>query len=212
MRISSLTELTWRLYQNGKAFANKQNIIKADIQQKVKLLFADAIRQRYYESKKLDEFGQPDYSFTSPILDIKRFPLSDEGEQVFRRCNMGEYDLYRMPNNAHFTNVYPVGECGTDELGEITQVSPGEENFYVSDPDISEMFFVVKGRGINLYNVPPCVKSLDIETTYDVEDADVDKSIASSIVDQILNVALAIKKQYYSEEAQKQIEEQNVVK
>jgi hypothetical protein len=212
MRISSLTELTWRLYQNGKAFANKQNIIKADIQQKVRLLFADAIRQRYYESKKLDEFGQPDYSFTSPILDIKRFPLSDEGEQVFRRCNMGEYDLYRMPNNAHFTNVYPVGECGTDELGEITQVSPGEENFYVSDPDISEMFFVVKGRGINLYNVPPCVKSLDIETTYDVEDADVDKSIASSIVDQILNVALAIKKQYYSEEAQKQIEEQNVVK
>ena len=212
MKISSLTELTWRLYQNGKAFANKQNIIKADIQQKVKLLFADAIRQRYYESKKLDEFGQPDYSFTSPILDIKRFPLSDEGEQIFRRCNMGEYDLYRMPNNAHFTNVYPVGECGTDELGEITQVSPGEENFYVNDPDISEMFFVVKGRGINLYNVPPCVKSLDIETTYDVEDADVDKSIASSIVDQILNVALAIKKQYYSEEAQKQIEEQNVVK
>jgi len=213
MRLYELSELTWRLYQNGKAFANSQFILKQDIEQKCKLLFSDAMRQRYYESMKLDEFNRPDYAFISPILQIKRFDLSSESEQKFRRCDMGAFDLYRLPKNAHFTNIYPVGNCGTDELGEITQVSPGEENFYVNDPDLKKvMFFVVKGRGINTYNMPPCVKQLDIETTYDMdEDTDIDKSIASIIIDQILNVALGIKKQYYSEDAKRQIEEQNVV-
>lgn len=213
MKLKTLRELVWRLYSNGKTQANNQNLTKADIEQKVKLLFADAIRQRYYESKKLDEFGRPDYAFTSPILQIKRFSVSDESQQKFRRCDMGDFDLYRMPSNSHFTNIYPVGNCGTDEVGEITQVSPGEENFYINDPDLKEFkFFVVKGRGINVYNLPLCVKSLDIETTYDVtDDVDIDMSIASAIVDQILNVALAIKKQYYSADAKQQMQEQNVV-
>jgi hypothetical protein len=214
MKLKTLREIVWRLYQNGKAQANNQNLIKADIEQKVKLLFADAMRQRYYESKKLDEFGRPDYSFSSPILQIKRFTLSDAKEQGgFRRCDMGDFDLYRLPSNSHFTNIYPVGNCGTDEVGEITQVSPGEENFYVNDPDMKDfIFFVIKGRGVNFYNVPLCIKEMDIETTYDItEDVDIDMSIASAIVDQILNVALAIKKQYYSADAKQQMQEQNVV-
>lgn len=212
MKLSVLTELTWRLYQNGKAFANNQKLLKDDISQKIKILFADFIRQRYYESKKLDSFDNADYSFTSPLLNIKRFKVEHDNDR-FVRCDMGEYDLYRMPNNSHFSNVYPIGKCGANQLSEITQVAPGEENFYVNDPDLSGfIFFVVKGRGINVYNLPSCVEHLDIETTYDTDDADIDKSMASVIVDQVLNVTLAIKKQYYSEEAQKQIEEQNVVK
>lgn len=214
MKLKILREIVWRLYQNGKAQANNQNLIKADIEQKVKLLFADAMRQRYYESRKLDEFGRADYSFSSPILQIKRFKLSDANEQgSFRRCDMGDFDLYRLPANSHFTNIYPVGNCGTDEVGEITQVSPGEENFYINDPDLKQfIFYVVKGRGINFYNTPLCVKEMDIETTYDItEDVDIDMSIASAIVDQILNVALAIKKQYYSADAKQQMQEQKVV-
>jgi hypothetical protein len=215
MKLKSLTELTWRFYQAGKAYANNQTLLKSDIEQKIKLLFADAMRQRYYESRKLDEFGRPDYAFLSPILDIKRFALSDEQPQGgFRRCDMGEFDLYRLPSNSHFTNIYPVGNCGTDEVGEITQVAPGEENFYINDPDMKDfIFFVPKGRGANFYNVPLCVKEMDIETTYDIGgDTDIEMGIASAIVDQVLNVSLAIKKQYYSADAKQQMDEQNVVK
>lgn len=214
MRLKELSELAWRLYQDGKAYANNQFILKKDIEQKCKLLFADAMRQRYYESKQLDEFRRPDYSFVSPILNVKRFPVNEIENSKHKRCDMGEFDLYRLPHNAHFTNIYPVGSCGNDEVGEITQVSPGEENFYINDPDLSDWcFFVVKGRGLNLYNLPECVKELDIETTYDVDgDVDIDKSVASIILDQVLGVILGIKKQYYSEEVKKQMEEQNIVK
>lgn len=217
MILAEIIELTWRMYQNGKAYANSQNILKADIQQKAKLLFSDAMRQRYYESMAADQYRQPDYSFSSPVLSIKRFALGDSDMQGKRRADMGEFDLYRLPKNSHFTNVYPIageGGCGSQEVGEITQVRPGEENFYINDPNLQDiLFYVVKGRGIDGYHIPSCIKYLDIESTYDVgEDVDVDMSIGSIICDQILGVSLGIKKQYYSEEVKKQMEEQNIVK
>jgi len=215
MILKSVIELTWRLYQEGRAYANNQNIIKQDVEQKAKLLFADAIRQRYYESRKMDDYGRPDWSFVSPILEVKRFELVTDDEKRYRRCDMSESQMYRLPNNSHITNVYPIGDCKNDDIGEITQVNPGEENFYANDPDFSDtMFFVIKGKGINVYNCPPCIKHLEVEAAFDAPDSEpeVDSAIASLIVDQILNVNLAIKKQYYSEQAQKAIAEQNLVK
>lgn len=215
MIIKELQELVWRWYELGKPQANNQTLIKADMGQKIKMLFADAMRQRYYESMAADQYRQPDYSFVSPILNVKRFELGEPDYKGKRRADMSEFDLYRLPKNSHFTNIYPVGDgCGNDEVGEITQVAPGEENFYINDSDLSSLkFFVVKGRGIDTYNIPACVKSLDIETTYDVGgDTDIDNSIGSQIIDQILNVALGIKKQFYSEGVQKQMEEQNIIK
>jgi hypothetical protein len=215
MILKHIEETVWRMYQAGKAQANTQLLLKQDIGQKVKVLFSDAMRQRYYESKKMDEFNQPDYAFVSPILNTKRFKLSDADYKGKRRADMGEFDLYRLPKNSHFTNVYPVAEgCGNDEVGEITQVAPGEENFYINNADLHFLkFYVVKGRGIDTYHIPPCVTALDIETTYDIgDDTDIDMSIASQIIDQILGVALGIKKQYYSEDVQKQRDEQNIIK
>lgn len=211
MKLIQLQEVIWRFYENGKPMANNQSLLKADIAQKVKLLLADLMRQRYYESKKMDEFLRPDYSFVSPLLEVKRFKIKKESK--FHRCDMKQFDMYRLPGNSHITNVYPVGKCGNDDIGEITQVSPGEENFYVNDPDFSYTpFFVIKGRGVNVYNLPECVEELDVEATYDGDDIDVEGSIASVIMDQILNVSLGIKKQFYSEQAQKEMAEQNIVK
>ena len=87
MILKSVIELCWRLYQNGKAYANNQYVIKQDMEIKMKLLFADALRQRYYESKKLDDFGRPDYSFISPLIEVKRFDLVDNEEYRFKRCD-----------------------------------------------------------------------------------------------------------------------------
>jgi hypothetical protein len=107
-----------------------------------------------------------------------------------------------------------VGSCRNDEVGEITQVAPAEENFYINDPELKEfIFYVVKGKGLNFYNLPLCVKSVIVEATYEIgNETEVDMGLGSMIVDQILGVVLGIKKQYYSEEAQKEMNDQNVVK
>lgn len=217
MILKELTELNWRWYEKGRPQANNQSLHKQDFSQKIKVLFSDLMRQRYYQSKQADQFNQPDYAFVSPILNVKRFELSDPDINGKRRADMSAWDLYRLPKNSHFQNVNPVAAgCGNQQLGDITQVAPGEENFYVNNADMKSigfMFFLPKGRGIDTYNIPPCVKQVDIETTYDIGDnTDIDMSIASVITDQILNVSLGINKQFYSEAVQKEMMDQNVIK
>ena len=215
MILSQLVELTWKWYSNGKPQANNQQLIQADIEQKVKLLFADLMRQRYYESMKLDPSGQPDWTLGSPILSLQKFNLGEPGTNGMRRVDMSKFDLYRLPKNTHFTAVMPLSDgCNGEVLEVAVQVNPSEERFYINNPDLMDfLFYSVKGRGIDTYNFPPCVKEVQIEATYDLTgQVDVEMSMASAIIDQILNVALGIKKQFYSEEVKKETAEQNIVK
>jgi hypothetical protein len=216
MIFDQLVELIWNDYQAGSPSGKNQTFRKGDVKQQAKLLLADLCRQRWYESKLTDEYRQPDYSFFSPMLTVKKFPLAEANIIGKRRADMSGFSLYRLPKNSHFTNVYPIakkGGCGNEMVGEITQVSPGEENFYINSEDHKSFyFFVVKGSGIDTYNLPPCIESLEIEATYDGDDMDVDEAMASKIHDHILGVVMGVNKQYYSEQAQKQMQEQNVIK
>lgn len=197
MKIKNLSEVIFKFYSEGRPKATAVTFNERDIAQMVKLNFGELCRFKYYESKKLDEYNRPDYSFTSPLLSIKRFELSDPNDRGMRRADMGTFDLYRLPKNEHFTNVYFVGDgCVNDDAGEITQVETGEENFYINNPDLSFFkFYVVKGRGINTYNVDPCIKSLDIETTYDSDDIDISMDLAYEIASAMLGLMLKIKQQ-----------------
>jgi len=195
MKIKTLSEIIYKFYSEGRPKATATTFNERDIAQMVRLNFAELIRQQYYASKKMDEYNRPDYSFISPILSIKRFELPEPNDRSMRRADMGAYDLLRLPKNEHFTNVYFVGEgCVNDDAGEITQVEPGEENFYINNPDLSFFkFYVVKGRGINTYNVPACIKSLDIETTYSDDEIDIDMAMGYEIASAMLGLMLKIK-------------------
>jgi len=193
MKIKQLTEVIWKFYSDGRPKATAQTLSRPDIMQMCLLSFADLMRNQYYKSKQMDEFGQADYSFLSPILSIKRFPLSDANGVGMRRADMGDFDLLRLPKNTHFTNIYPVGtDCNGDMIGDITQVSPGEENFYLSPDFSSYQFFVVKGRGVNTYHVPPCIKEIDIETTYSSDDIDIAMDIAYQVAVTVLSVGVKV--------------------
>jgi hypothetical protein len=96
-----------------------------------------------------------------------------------RRADMIAFDLFRMPHDAHIPNAYPVG-C--NDGGDFKSISllemAGEEYFYAGNPEFKSFKFgVVKGRGIDTYNLPPCVKSLDVESTFDSPDLDPDISL-----------------------------------
>lgn len=216
MKLKQVGEIAWRWYKNGKQLANKQDLLQKDIEQQVKVLYANLIRQMAYKTRATAD-GQ-DYYFMSPLLAIKRFSLPEADDRGKRRLDMSEFDLYRMPYNSHFTNVYPISEgtCGESINMEITQVSPAEENFYVGKADLSWFYFyVVKGRGLDTYNLPPCIKSLDVEATFDVADmdgVDVTMDMASDIINQILGIALGIEKQYYSERVQEETKDMNIIK
>jgi hypothetical protein len=193
MQLRQLTEFVWRYVQDGRARATGLTLTKADVMQYIKTALSASMREQYYRGKKMTD-GE-EYYFYSQILSIQRFPLADPDKRGMRRADMGDVDLYRLPKNMHFTNVYPVGEgCVDGQEIELTQVSPGEENFYLSgDYDNFFSFYVVKGKGINTYHIPSCIKSLDIETTYNGDDIDVSLDQAMDVANIVLGVSLKVK-------------------
>jgi len=190
MKLEQLSEVLWRAYQIGEADVKKQTFRKQDLLQMAKMALGNDLRNQYYLSKKADDYYRPDYSFLSPMLSVIRFPLSEPDTRNMRRADMSKYDLYRLPKNSHIPNVYPIGGgCADADMNlELTQVEPGEENFYINNPDLSFFrFFVVKGRNVDCYNVPDCVKNVDIETTYDGNDIDVSLDVAYDVGMMVLN-------------------------
>lgn len=203
MILTQVNELIYRMYQAGKANAKMKTLLKQDIGQMVRQAAAANFRQQYLMStilvagKKVSVSNEsPDYWFYSPLLTVKRFDLTEPTINGMRRADMTGYDLYRLPRNSHFTNLYPVADgCGNQEVGEITQVSPAEENFYQSPKFNLFQFFVVKGKGLNIYHLPPCVNAIDIETTYDNEDVDITTDIAFEVSTEVLQKIFGINKE-----------------
>jgi hypothetical protein len=192
MILKTVAEVVWRFYQDGRASSTSQTLREADIIQYCRAAYGNINRQIYYASKKIND-GDESY-FYSPTLDVKRFTLSEPNAVGMRRADMSEFDLYRLPHNKHIPNIYPVGQaCGTEDVGQITLLdNPGEENFYLGTEYEGFMFGVIKGRGINTYHVPPCIKEIDIEATYDNDNVDVPLDIAFDVSNQVLGVALRI--------------------
>lgn len=191
MIIKQLTEVVFKFANEGRPKATARTLREADIKQMVMTAFGEILRQRYYESKKLNEFGEPDYSAISPVLVTMEFVLKESGIEGVKRADMSKFDLYRIPYDGHITNIYPVGgDCGDGEVGKISLVKAGEERFYLKPKFSFFLFGVVKGRGINLYHLPPCIKKVNIETTYNSDDVEVSLDIAYEIANHILGVVL----------------------
>ena len=193
MIIKQLKEVVFKFANEGRPKATARTLREADLEQMIMMAFGNILRQRYYESKKLNEFGEPDYSAISPILGTIEFTLSEPNTIGMRRADMSKYDLYRIPFDGHIVNMWPIGgECGSDEVGKISLVKAGEEKFYLKPKFNFFLFGVVKGRGINFYNLPLCINKVAIEATYNSDEVDISFDIAFEIANNILGVVLKL--------------------
>src|SRR5580692_11434949 len=129
MLLNTVSDVIWQFYAEGREKATNQSFSQQDILQHARMSFSNYMRQLYYNAKQLNDGDE--YYFSSPILSIMRFPLTDPNAVGKRRADMSNFDLYRLPKNSHFTNVYLVG-CGNNDGISITQVAPAEENFYLT--------------------------------------------------------------------------------
>lgn len=200
MILKTIGEVVWMFYSNGKPKSDKQDLGKEDIIQMCRMAAANNFRQQYLygqkiiPGRKLQQLPEEaEYYFLSPLLSVRRFVLSSPDELGMRRVDMGEFDLYRLPKNNHFTNIYMVnGACTGQKTNQLTLVKNGEEKFYQKPKFNKYIFGVVVGRGINTYHVPPCVEKLDVETTYDSNDVDITMDIAFDVAMEVLKLCIDV--------------------
>lgn len=189
MILITLSEVIWDFYNRGRPKATAQTYSKEQIAMFVKMAVSNMMRRIYFANQKLNE-GE-EYYDTSPLLSTQRFDLPPADMNGKRRADMSQFDLFRLPKNTHIINAYPIG-CGLSEGKSISMVKPGEEFFYLKPKFKSFRFGVPKGRGIDTYNLPPCVKFLDVESTFDSNDVDVSLDIAYDVGNQVLGVMLQV--------------------
>lgn len=190
MTLTQLSEVIFRFYSEGRISSTGLSFKKADILQMSKMAYSNITRLLAYEARKMNDGRE--YYFYSSELSIKKFTLSPADSRGMRRADLTGEDLYMLPKNEHFTNVYPVG-CHESIGDTLTQVEPGEENFYIGNSKFSDFeFFVVKGMGVNTYHLPPCVTGLEIESTFDRPGINIPLDIGFNISQQVLGMTLRI--------------------
>jgi hypothetical protein len=191
MKLKVLSDVIWEFYNEGRQKETAKTFDKRDILQYVLMGVGSKMRDRYYLGKKLE--GETDYYFYTGDLDTKEYDLSEANPMGMRRVEIKD-EVIKLPHNIDIVNVYPVGDCDDgDGTMEITQVSPGEENFYLSEEFSDFIFFVEKGRGLNAYHVPPCVRGLQVERLFVNDNMDISFDMAYDIGNEILGVTLKIK-------------------
>lgn len=184
MTSKQVSEIVWKFYQSGRPSSTAQQLSQKDIEQFVLFGYGSFLRKKFYE--------EPGTDFYADALDTREYDLGEMMANGMRRALIKD-DVVRLPRNADVVNVYPIGSCSGNEVQEITQVQPGEETFYFSADFASFQFFVQKGKGINTYHVPLCVKKLQVERIYVSDDLDIPLDVAYDIALQVLQVSLKVK-------------------
>ncbi len=200
MTLDNLSELIFNTYQSGKPKANKEKLSQADIRQMARASAANNFRQLYIFGQKLVPGRRlqavpqdSEYYFISPLLSVKEFTLTEPDSKGMRRVDMQDFDLYRLPKNVHFENIYMVnGACGGKDTNVITLVENGQEKFFLKPKFKSYIFASVVGRGLNTFNVPPCVTKVHIETTYDGDDVDITLDVAFDVMLEVLRQSMQV--------------------
>jgi len=191
MKLKQVSEVIWQIYNKGRAKATAQTYNKNDIKQLVTMGVGQKMRARYIEGKKLDV--RNDYYYYTGDLDSKPYDLGEANMIGMRRIEIPD-DIIKLPNNMDIVNVYPVGSCkGTDGSKQITQVAPGEENFYLTAAFEDFWFFREKGKGLNFYHIPPCVKQIEVERVYVNDNLDVSLDLCYDVGTEILGIIFKAK-------------------
>jgi len=187
MLLSVLEDLNWQVYNDGRAKATNRSFDRRDIRQFL-ILAVNEVWRILYASSRRNKDGVPFY-FVSPTLSIQPFTLGDSNLIGMRRADMSEMELFRMPHDMHFISIYPKGCNDGGDYKSISLVDPGEEYFYAGNPQFKSFRFArVMGRGLNTYNLPPCVTGLDVEATFH-SDA-IDPEISSDVAYDASNIVL----------------------
>ena len=189
MKLDQLAEVCWQLYENGTPSATNQTLEQDDFQILVYMESAYQLKLKFYQSRKDNDGEKTD--FIAGLLSTKQYDLTDANYQGKRSAEYKE-EVMRLPKNMDLANVYLVADdCNGTVNGELTQVQPAEENFYINDPNLkSSMFYVQKGNKINTYNVPPCIKKIEVERIYSGKDLDIPLDMAYEVAVNLFNVTL----------------------
>lgn len=184
MTINQLANIVWTFY-NGRNKSTNVTISEAKMAQYCKLGYAAVMRNLWLK------FGNKLYAYTSNVLS-KEFDLTEPDMKGRRFINMGKTPTIALPDNMDIFNIEPINEANSGGCKKITMVQAGEDAFYEGISGFP--FAAKKGKGIQTYNIPDCIKKVSVEAVYDDMDLDMPQDILFDVSKEVLGLIFEIKK------------------
>ena len=186
--IKVVADVIENFYYKGIVNADR-DLRTRDFLQYAKFAFGGLLRDMYYKLKDLEEGDE--YFFISQNLERQNFKVTTD-KQNRKRVDLSSANFIRLPRNRHIFEVIPIGEndCYCEDF---IQVQPGEERWYKGVEYIGNPFFVVFGKGFDLYHVDDCVTEVEVTGFYDKDDMIVTTDLAFDILNAVLGDALKVK-------------------
>lgn len=184
-KLSWIAEVILNIYYAGRVKADKKLVIE-DFEQLVKMANATIMRKIYFELKALNE----EFFYFGFQLQQKTFklpPKDNRGRRVLKfEENQG---VMRLPKGLGIFDIYPVSDDET--IGnKIYPVEPGTNTLFTG-PDFDDiMKFENRGSKVTFYNVPDCVKEVEIDGIHNEEDLEVPLDSAIDIINIVLATTL----------------------
>ena len=189
--LGHIAALLQEMYDGGRVKSTNQTFGQRDMLEYVKLGYANVMRNLWLtlnKGKTTDEY----YFFTG-LLVPKEFEVSEAKSGNVRIADMSGVSVIRMPKNNHLFEVLPVGSDCAEGGDAIPMVQPAEAKFYRSGEYADITFFEPRSNKLFIYNLPACVKKVEVTSLYDDEESDIPADIAFDVIKSILKDIFGIK-------------------
>lgn len=175
MTLDDLSYLVLKFFGNGTVKISDMTLTQPTIRGYLKNAYV-AVAQSIIDRKKRS--GELDSSYLiSGAIKTDEFDIEVE-ESSPTIIDLTGKEVSRMDNAMQiigFSNVKKDCGCGNvlQQLDNITYVSPYEAKFYKGAGYEGLLFFVLVGNGIEVYNLPTCLKKIAVQYVKDSGDVDI---------------------------------------
>lgn len=188
-KASNIAEVIQSIYYNGRPKLDKK-LDRRDFLQLVNMANGTIIRKLYYEERQA---GQVQWFF-SPETNTKDFELSDADQRGRRSFEIKgkkkgeEFEgVMRMPKGI---GVLDLRDADSGER--ISRIATGSAWMYMGRAYEGKMFYEQKGIKIITYNVPSCIKKVEMDGMFNLTDMDIPYDIAFDICNSVLGLTLKV--------------------
>lgn len=164
IELSWIAEVLFQIYYSGRPKAGGKLALQ-DFEQMCRMANGTIMRRLYYDYKGKGETTFPGW-YASYLPAPKKFDLGEADARGRRIIELTD-GIMRLPKNTGFFDIYPYiakGEvCGCDH---VQIMDAGQESIYCG-ADFKIPMAVLKGKRIVVYNIPECVKEMEVEAIFE---------------------------------------------
>lgn len=194
MKTSFIGAVIESVFYAGRPKVDKR-LDRDDFIQLAKMAAGTIMRKLYYEER---QNAQHYWFFSADIL-TKEFELGKADSKGRREIVIKSADsknlfssVVRLPNGMGIFSIRPTGDIPENVPDHIARAEPGSEWLYRGRAYEGKPFWIPKGERVVFFNLDDCIKKVEVDGIFNLDDLDIPIDIAFDVVNAVLGLTLKV--------------------